>query len=178
MAKERTEGSLPKKTDLFEERNAILGSDNVKTPLVRRVVTRLKELKRVGKVEFHKDENKEWQNIEPSMPIASSLELWTCVKRKSDEEYHITYDTFLVEEDKRTGEPRVVTVPVLAGPGNPNITQSGINRKIIEFRVTEVFKKGEFFTTSKKKMDDVNALRKDYEEKKAAFEDLRKSWRQ
>ena len=134
-----------------KEKTSFLGSNNVLLPIEQRVRERLRELRAIGKPEFHKDEYKEWHTIKPKMPIAGSLEFGDAVRRINKDEYHIIYDLYEVDN-----EGKIVTVPIVAGPGDP-----GRTHKVIAFRVTEVFKKNLPFTTKKQKLEDAKTIAKD-----------------
>jgi len=134
-----------------KEKTGFLGSNNVLLPIEQRVKERLRELRAVGKPEFHKDEYKEWHTIEPKMPIAGSLEFGDAVRRISKDEYHVIYDLYEVD-----AAGKIVTVPIVAGPGDP-----GRTHKVIAFRVTEVFKKNLPFVTKRRKLEDSRTLIKD-----------------
>jgi len=157
MAKKKTES----KEDFVRTR--FMGSNNIMLPIEQRVRERLKELVAMGKPEFHKDENGDWHTIEPKTPIAGSLEFGDCVRRINKDEYHINYDLYATDE-----KGNVVTVPIIAGPGDP-----GRMHKVIGWRVTEIFKKNLPFITKKQKLEDPEKLRKDYAEKNETYQKLR-----
>lgn len=146
-----------------EETIKVFGSQNILMPLTNRITERLKELKALGKPEFHKDENKEWQTIEPKMPIAGAISWATSVRKISPEEYTITYDVYETDSDNK-----VVMIPVIAGPGD-----MGLMHKVIGWRVTETFKKGSLMKTEKKRMEDSTKLRRDYENKMESYQRAR-----
>lgn len=141
------------------EKRRILGSNNIVLPVRQRVIERLKELRETGKMEFWKDENGEWHDVEPNRPISGPLDYGSNVRKVNENEYHISYDLFATDENNR-----VVTVNIFTG--NP---RTGQYHKVVKERVTEVFKKGLPFTSKSRKLEDANKMRKDYEEKLAAW---------
>lgn len=164
MAKKtETQNNMTEEINPPTENIRMFGSQNLLMPLQNRIQERLKELKAIGKPEFHKDENKEWQNIEPKTPIAGSISWNNNVRKINPEEYTITYDVYETDSDGK-----VVIIPVIAGPGD-----IGMNHKVIAWRVTETFKKGSLMKTDKKRMEDSSKLRKDYEGKMQSYQSLR-----
>lgn len=135
------------------------GSNNIVIPLKARIYERLSELEKDGKVHFYKDENKEFQTIEPKFHVVEQVSFMSLVKKISEDEYRITYSLFDVDNNNK-----VKTVNIRQGIGDP-----GQERKIIAYRITETFKKGYPFITEKKKVDDYDAIKNEQDEREKEF---------
>lgn len=119
----------------------IAGSNNLTLPVQQRAITRLAELKEVGKTHFQKGENGEWHEIPADLPIAGALDKATALRKVNENEYRITYKTYKTKKDEN-GIPR----PVKELVGSK---QAGEMTKIVEYTVTEVFKPRKPFTTKR-----------------------------
>ena len=142
---------------------SIFGSNNLMLPLQRRVQQRLQELKEEGKVRNYKDELKNWHVVEPSKPVAGSLEYADCVSKLGDGRYLLRYQLYKTVKGK-DGSPKVVEH--LVGPST-----SGLAMKVIEYLVTETFEKGKQFRSKSEKFIDPRFANEDVvpeEEKPAA----------